>query len=69
MTVPLNLHFADPTFLPVCHYPVFCTYPAAMIGPKEMRTGQGVMVLACPHRQTSREREMRTYPRDQNGEQ
>lgn len=39
VTVPLNLHFADPTFLPVCHYPVFCTCPAAMVGPKEMRTG------------------------------
>lgn len=39
VTVPLNLYFADLTFLPVCHYPVLCTYPAAMVGPKEMRTG------------------------------
>lgn len=42
VTVPLNLHFADPTFLSVCHYPVFCTCPAAMVGPKEMRTGHSL---------------------------
>lgn len=29
VTVPLNLHSADLTSLPICHYPVFCTYQAA----------------------------------------